>query len=172
MRPTSLDMVRSIEHSLDSYIQPELEAPLAISAAAGMRNLLHHLAVRIEAEPELLFADSADKRSVLGDVAMGLREHSTAMSKSVLSTLADELAATASGSARKTHEFPGLVSLSAENVELKEITDRTIRTLHEHEPLLGKEFSESVLEPVLAQLKRQLEREASCFDLTYTGPIF
>ena len=172
MRPTSQDMIRSIEHSLDSYIAPDLEAPLAVSAAAGMRSLLRHLAVRIEAEPELLHQDSADKRAVMGVVAERLSGHKVAMADSTFRELVGDLRAAATGSAREVGEFPSLASVSAENVELKELVDRTLRTLHEHEAKLSSEFCETTLEPVASQLQRQLERETRCFDLTYTGPIF
>lgn len=172
MKPSSLDMVRSIEHSLDAYIEPELQAPLAVSAAAGMRNLLRHLAIRIENEPELLHSDNLDKRAVFGEVASMLRANGHAMAESDLAQLVIELETSSNGEARSQGEFPTLGSLSSENLELKDLADRTLRELHTHEEVIGKDNCESILAPIRSQLARQIERETACFDLSYTGPIF
>jgi hypothetical protein len=172
MRPSSVEMVRSIEHSFETYVVPELEHPLATSAAAGIKNLLRHLTVRIEAEPELLFRDSQEKRRLCAGLAASLRSNQGALANPTLASLAEHLEAAATRQYREPEEFPSLASLAEENADLKEVVDRAVRDLHAHKKAISTAECEHLSGLIREQLHQQMEREIACFDTSYTGPMF
>lgn len=172
MRPSAVEMVRSIEYSFETYVVPELEHPLARSAAAGIKNLLRHLAVRIEVEPQLLFEDSEDKRRLCRELAASLRANEGALTTPTLANLADDLDAAVARQDRAPGEFPALPSLVAENAALKEVVDRAVRECHAHRELVGAVDYQRLSGLIREQLQRQMEREIACFDNAYAGPLF
>jgi hypothetical protein len=152
MRPSSVEMVQSIEHSFETYVVPELEHPLATSAAAGIKNLLRHLTVRIE--------------------AASLRSNSGALANPALASLVGQLEAAATRQYREPGEFPSLASLAEENADLKEVVDRAVRDLYTHKKAISTAECEHLSGLIREQLHQQMEREIACFDTSYTGPMF
>ena len=172
MRPSSVEMVRSIEHSFETYVEPELEYPLATSAAAGIKNLLRHLSVRIEVEPELLYRDCLEKRDLCAELVTAIESEEGARVNPWLASLAEILDAAGNRQYRKPNEFPTLASLSEENAALKEAVDQVVKAIYTHKKDISRMVYERLTGLIREQLNRQVDRETACFDATYTGAMF
>lgn len=172
MRPSSREMLQSIEYSFETYVEPELEHPLATSAAAGIKNLLRHLSVRIEAEPELLYRDNHEKKSLCVELAAVLEAAQGTITNSTIVSLIKALNAASEKQYRKAEQFPTLALLADENVSLKAVVDEVIKVLHANRAAIPTTVYEQTSRLVHDQLSRQMERETACFDNTYTGPMF
>jgi hypothetical protein len=63
--PSVADILRSIEHTLDTVIRPTLQGTIEQSAAATISHLLRHSVVRITLEGQILTDDIAALRPLL-----------------------------------------------------------------------------------------------------------
>jgi hypothetical protein len=68
LRPTSIDVLRSISWTLDSVIAPALTGVAERSAAATVGHLLRHVSLRIEHEGRLLHLEIEKVRPLLAQV--------------------------------------------------------------------------------------------------------
>lgn len=145
MRPSSRQIIESIQWELDTRVGPEVQSDWARSSLRSIAALLSHLAARVDLEAELLVADNADMRALLGEVTPVLAPLEV--------VVPDE---------SHSHVLSELVG---ENEALREQIDRALRVLLERGP-------PDALTKVVAFLQRQLERERPLVAPAFTGPIF
>lgn len=105
MKPSSRQLIESIQWELDTRVAPEVSSDWGRSALRSIGALLEHLAVRVEIEAELLLADNEDIRSLFA----GLREPP------------DDLP--------PTPAVPSIAALTQENEALRAEVDRILRQL-------------------------------------------
>ena len=70
LRPTLDEVMRNVIASFDDIIRPDLTDPYATSISLTISNLLRHVQVRAREEPEALWTDNADLRSLI--VSLGV----------------------------------------------------------------------------------------------------
>jgi hypothetical protein len=145
MRPSSRELIESIQWELDTRVAPEVESDWARSSLRSVAALLAHLAARVDVEVELLVADNADLRATLEQVDSRLGPDAVALP----------------GPAR-SH---AVTELTAENEALRELAEVVLRTSLER----GRA---EVVDELSACLHRQLEREHPLVVPAFTGPIF
>jgi ABC-type amino acid transport substrate-binding protein len=71
VKPSSRQIIESIQWELDTRVAPEVQSDWARSSLRSINSLLAHLAARVELEVDLLMADNADIRSLLADLGAG-----------------------------------------------------------------------------------------------------
>jgi hypothetical protein len=163
LRPRADEIVNSILYSFEEFVVPELEEPYAVSVGHTIRNLLRHVALRIELEPPALYAGNEEMRAVLSDIAAYASSSEAAALADVPADIATSLAA-----AEPQTSYPSLSTLSAHAIILRGVLDRTIRALQAARPELGSDPTYLELRGrIRADLARQLEREAA-----WTTPAF
>jgi hypothetical protein len=72
--PTSVDVLRCVERTLETVIAPTLTSTAERSAAATMGHLIRHVILRIEHEGQMLFDDIGVLRPLLLQVEDYLKE--------------------------------------------------------------------------------------------------
>jgi len=163
LRPRADEIVNSILYSFEEFVVPELEEPYAVSVGHTIRNLLRHVALRIELEPPALYTGNEEMRAVLRDIAAYASSSEAASLAAVPADIAAALAA-----AEPHTPYPSLSTLSTHAIVLRGVLDRTIRALQAARPELGSDPAYLELRSrIRTCLARQLEREAE-----WTTPAF
>jgi hypothetical protein len=145
MRPSSRQLIESIQWELETRVAPEVHGDWARSSLRSVAALLTHLAARVDVEVELLVADNADLRATVGEVAPLLDPTAVVLPEPSRSHLVTELV--------------------AENEALRELAELALRTFLER-------GAADAVDKVAGCLRRQLERERPLVTPAFTGPIF
>jgi hypothetical protein len=66
--PSAADILRSIEHTLETVIRPALKGTTEQSAAATIAHLLRHVTLRIEGERRILIDDIGRLKALLATI--------------------------------------------------------------------------------------------------------
>ena len=70
MRPTSTELIASVADALETQVLPAIQDQWAASTVRSAMQLLRHLALRVEREPQILQAEAADLHHVLQATAV------------------------------------------------------------------------------------------------------
>lgn len=70
LRPTSDEVFANVIASVDDIIKPAVTDPYAASIVLTASNLIRHLRARTAQEPEALWEDNRDLRSLLADIGV------------------------------------------------------------------------------------------------------
>lgn len=137
MKPEATDIVRSVAAGLRDRVAPSVTDPWGESVLRSVDLLLRHLAVRLEHETDILFADALDMRETLARLAtLGLPAPTD---------LPDSFAPPA---------------LRAQHERLSLAFEEAIRRLHEEQPANAAALAE-----VRAYVARRVTRERPLLDL-------
>ena len=115
--PTSVDVLRCVERTLETVIAPTLTGNGERSALATIGHLLRHVALRIEIEGQLLVEDIAVVRPLLAQVDAYLA--SAAPQDPETATLHARLAALL-GSPSQMHGYRSVANLTEEVTALRQ----------------------------------------------------
>ena len=126
INPTAIDILRTIDATIDAQIEPSLSTLSGRSAMATVRHLLRHVMVRIETEGQLLTDDIAALRRLLEDVrdyfaALGSGHDGAALSARIERTLTTPY--------RDPTQYPNLAMLAAEAGALRGCLFQALKAL-------------------------------------------
>lgn len=165
LHPRSDQILLSILASFEEFVVPELEDPFAVSVGHTIRNLLRHLALRIELEPPALYELNEELREVLADVAAYARGSSAAALAGLAGELDEALAAV-----RPATAYPSPSTLTAHAVVLREALDRALKALQAARPEAGDDPAyRGLRERIRAWIAHALEREAAWITPAFEG---
>jgi hypothetical protein len=149
VRPYPDDILRSMRHSVDTYLVPNLTDRWALYVARSMKRMLVHLERRFDLEGDLLVEDSRDLQRLLAGLGEGLPAE-----------LAGQLADLDTDYPR---EFVRVATLAGDNERLRDLLDRAIRSLPADARYDG------VRADIRACLRRQMERDVQLAEPTFVS---
>lgn len=165
--PTATDILRGVSETIHSTIEPALTGSRERSAAATVQHLLRHTLLRIEREGQILCDDIAALRTLLADLAAGLR--STWPGDTDALQLAGQIDAGLGRQHRAPGEYPTLNSLGAEAGALRELLYGCIRFLHSRPADRRAADVHAHQDAIQRYIVRQLEQEAEIIEPAFAG---
>jgi hypothetical protein len=163
--PTSADLLRCIERTLETVIAPTLTGSQERSAAATIGHLLRHVALRIEHEGQMLFNDIGILRPLLlqVDAYLGRRPADDARAARVRAKIAAALAYPVS-----SIDYRDVASLAGEVSALRQGVCDALAFVQTQ-----KSDAAGAAAPVHEALKRyvawEIEQEAQLIDPAFEG---
>jgi hypothetical protein len=149
MRPYPDEILRSMRFSVDTYLLPNLTDKWALYVARSMKRMLVHLERRFDLEGDLLVEDSRDLQQLLARLGDGLPDE-----------LAGQLADL---DAEYPREFVRVATLAKDNEYLRDLLDRTIRSLP-----AGVRHDQARAD-IRACLHRQMQRDVQLAEPTFVS---
>lgn len=152
MRPHADEILQSVIRTFDDEVIPRVDDPDAKGLCNTISNLLRHVLLRMETEPAVLHADSADLARLLARIDGFFGR-------------ADERPAAPGANA----EIPTVRDLDAHNDRLRRELERDLATLQRDRADLRQRVDYAPLRAeIRAYLDRQLTREAGWIDPAFT----
>jgi hypothetical protein len=159
--PTSVDVLRCVERTLQTVIEPALTGVAERSAAATIGHLLRHVALRIEREGAMLFTEIAKLRPLLADAESSLP--ADAESERVRDSIAAALARHADYKG-----YRDVASLAEEVSALRQSACDALLSMQQHQkPLTGS--MKAAYEALRRYIAWELEQEAQIIDPAFEG---
>jgi hypothetical protein len=163
--PTSVDVLRCVERTLQTVIAPTLTGAAERSAAATIGHLLRHVALRIEREGAMLFTEIGTFRPLLSQAASCLEVNfpddteATHVRDSIAAVLARPV---------DSKGYRDVSSLAEEVGALRQSVCDALTFMHRQEaPLTGS--MKSVYEAMQRYTGWELEQEAQIIDPAFEG---
>ncbi len=154
MKTTTRALIDDLAETLRQRVLPK-----AGEAAAHVRDVLaglDRLAVRIELEGEIVWADIADQRLMLAAIEQETRQVADEPWKGLAAAIAKELDRVWHAPAH----YPEMAVLEAENRRLRALIDRAGAAVEAAPGPLGDKRAQRLAKALDGYLKRQAEREA------------
>jgi len=163
--PSSVDILRCIERTLDSVVAPALTGTSERSALATIGHMLRHVTLRIQFEGPMLVDDIARVRSLLARVRNFLR--------SVTPEVADGLALQANltlllAPPATDGGYRGVESLAAEAASLRQGVCDSLSFL-QTQLSEGNPSAKAIYDELLCYVAWEVEQEARIIDPAFEG---
>lgn len=161
--PTSVDVLRCVERTLRTVIEPALTGVAERSAAATIGHLLRHVALRIEREGAMLFTEIAKLRPLLADAASSLPAdtESVRVRDSIAAALARARLVDSKG-------YRDVASLAEEVITLRQSACDALAIMQQQEERLTGSMK-SAYEALQRYVAWELEQEAQIIDPAFEG---
>ena len=154
MRPYPDEILRSMQHSLQTYVIPHVDDKWGSYVAKVMKRMLKHLELRWKLEGPLLLEDIADLRAVLGSLRESLSTASLQQEDD-----AGKIVARIDATLAETTELPaGWLSVEA-LTGVDELLRETLVAVIETSDVLAERGHEQLLAPARAEIRSYLRRE-------------
>lgn len=166
MKPNTSEILESVIWSLQTYVEPELQSPFARSVMLTVANLLRHVKLRAESEPQLLAEDIRDLAAVLGRATGRLG------GEAPLSLAVGQAVERARGTLAEpgVEPVPSVATLAARSEALRECLDVLLQALS----AVREHFEDDpryadTRQDIRRYLARQLEREGQLVTPAFIG---
>jgi len=163
--PTSVDLLRCVERTLQTVIVPTLTGTAERSAARTIEHILRHVVLRIEHEGRIFSAEIDLLRPLL-ERAQGVFDQDFGDAPSAAAARAAVAAALSPPAA--TQAYRDVASLAAEVTALRQGVCGALRLLQQHEATLSASAKD-----LYAALQRyvawELDNEAQLIDPAFEG---
>ena len=163
--PTSVDVLRCVERTLETVIAPALTGTAERSAAATMGHLLRHVALRIEHEGRILSEEIAILHQALAEVRtyLGDAYSQDAEASQLRAALAQQLAPVT-----QSPSYRSVASLADEVTALRQRVCDALAFIHSRDPELQGP-ARAVYESLKRYVAWELEQEAQIIDPAFEG---
>jgi len=154
MKPSPVQILRSIRYSLETAIIPRLDDRWARYEAKTIDKMLEHLELRWTHETALLLEDSHDLAGVFERLAPQIE----ALSADDRARLIDDMRAAAEGTAELPERVAGVEELTDHNDSLRAVLVRVIESLDETTDPNDGSLSE-IRDEIGRYLRREIDRD-------------
>ncbi len=160
--PTAADVIRCIEETMERVIQPALTSLSDRSAATTIRHLLHYVAIRIDAEGQILFDDAKRLRAVLAECLAWLdaRPDAESLAAAIRETLNRE---------RDPEIYPSPVLIAGEVASLRQHVSEVLALLLKLAPDDRGAAGEALHQTLRDYIVWQVEQEAKIIEPAFVG---
>lgn len=170
MQPTQVQLIDCVAASLEQYVEPELQGPMAQSQLLTVKYLLHQLRLRVLHESEALADYVQDLRRTLADVRDACAGGAAAPTPS-LERLAAAIDRSLAADAGAPDETAGPVALGVRTDALRTCLDDALRSLDGGAVEPGATIeAEAALGLIAGCITRHFEREARWLVSDYSAP--
>jgi len=163
--PTSVDLLRCVERTLQTVIVPTLTGTAERSAARTIEHMLRHVVLRIEHEGRIFSAEIDLLRPLL-ERAQNVFDQSFG---DVPETAAARAAVAAALSPpAPSHAYRDVASLAAEVTALRQAVCEALRLIQQHEATLSA-AAKDLYEALKRYVAWELDNEAQLIDPAFEG---
>ncbi|MCC6381316.1 MAG: hypothetical protein IT304_02350 [Dehalococcoidia bacterium] len=162
MKPTSRQLIASVQWELANRVAPELQSQWAKSALRSVQQLLAHLAERVECELQLLQEENADLLALYDHITPPVNAWGEDW-QSLLARLEPPKPTVA--------PTTSLDTLTRHNDALRAAIDAIFRRVLAAEGLPA-DSQNAVVGAIRAYVNRQRDRERPLFDAPFAGDMF
>jgi hypothetical protein len=164
--PTAVDLLRCVERTLETVIVPTLNGAAERSAAATIRHLLRHVALRIEHEGAIFAVEVEKLRSLLEQAVTVIQSafpESPERGKAL-----EALSSALVRPALPAHGYRDLATLTAEVTRLRQGVCDALVLLQRHESSLT-DAAQDLYESLKRYVAWELDNESKLIDPAFEG---